>query len=578
MRTSQRGSVAGAVSARRPNDSGARDWLVRCLPRIIVIACLAVIALGAPALAEAAGTATIEGTVTAAKTGSDLSDIQVTANNEDNSEYRTTTTAANGSYTFSGLSGGYYYLTFQDPKGVYIDAYKTIDVAEGETGKLNAVLTEGASIVGRVTSATTGAGIGDVSISGAGYGATTNSNGEYRIEDIYPGSYELEAYPEDNTSGYLPQTVKVTATEGETIENIVLKEGGKITGVVTNAYSHAGLGKIDIDVHTPYYEEHGYESYGFAETNANGEYTVVGLPSGSYVVQFFWEFSEAESKACEHEARCPAPYIGQYYSDQTSEATANLVAVTEGAVASSINAGMVPSVPTNTAAPTISGTATAGNLLTCSNGSWTGETELTLATGWPLTTPFADQWLRDGAPITGATSNGYLVSRGDVGHGLACEVTVTNIAGHASARSATIAVTQPSITLTSSKLKAKGGAIKLPLHCAGAACSGMIEISGKIVAKVGHGTKAKSEAKSVVFATGSYSLAANASKSVGLHLTAAAKKALTSEHHLSAKATISVTGGSTATKVVRLSVPAHNKKHHKAHKNSKPKSHKALAR
>jgi hypothetical protein len=38
--------------------------------------------------------------------------------------------------------------------------------------------------------------------------------------------------------------------------------------------------------------------------------------------------------------------------------------------------------------------------------------------GWPLTSPFAYQWQREGAAIAGATSPAYLVQTADVGHSL----------------------------------------------------------------------------------------------------------------------------------------------------------------
>jgi hypothetical protein len=38
-------------------------------------------------------------------------------------------------------------------------------------------------------------------------------------------------------------------------------------------------------------------------------------------------------------------------------------------------------------------------------------------------------WLRDSAPIPGATTSSYTVSSDDVGHDLACEITATNLAG-----------------------------------------------------------------------------------------------------------------------------------------------------
>jgi hypothetical protein len=86
--------------------------------------------------------------------------------------------------------------------------------------------------------------------------------------------------------------------------------------------------------------------------------------------------------------------------------------------------------PANTALPVISGTAEVGQILTCSQGTWSG--------GTPQT--FAFEWRRDGAAIAGATSANYTVSVDDAGHALTCRVTATNAAGSASADSAAVNV------------------------------------------------------------------------------------------------------------------------------------------
>lgn len=69
--------------------------------------------------------------------------------------------------------------------------------------------------------------------------------------------------------------------------------------------------------------------------------------------------------------------------------------------------------------PAISGTPGLGLTLICSTGTWTGA-------GTPF--KYEAQWLRDGSPISGATSGKYTVVAADVGHSLICAVTATNTA------------------------------------------------------------------------------------------------------------------------------------------------------
>jgi hypothetical protein len=91
--------------------------------------------------------------------------------------------------------------------------------------------------------------------------------------------------------------------------------------------------------------------------------------------------------------------------------------------------------PVNTSEPTISGTATQGQLLTGTTGSWSNDP-----------TSFAFQWLRcppdggfgDGsncATIAGATGNSYTLAAADVTFRLRLRVTATNASGSASAAS-----------------------------------------------------------------------------------------------------------------------------------------------
>jgi hypothetical protein len=95
----------------------------------------------------------------------------------------------------------------------------------------------------------------------------------------------------------------------------------------------------------------------------------------------------------------------------------------------------VPTLPANTEAPGLTGMVVipglhlevvlVGDVLSCSNGSWTGS---------PAPT-FTYRWLRDGAAIEGAVENSYKVQTADEGNSLWCEVTATNAAGSKSASS-----------------------------------------------------------------------------------------------------------------------------------------------
>lgn len=81
------------------------------------------------------------------------------------------------------------------------------------------------------------------------------------------------------------------------------------------------------------------------------------------------------------------------------------------------SAGRAPT-PANTAAPVTSGTPTVGQTLSTTDGTWTNSPS-----------GYAYQWKADGASISGATANTYLLTSSEVGKVITCQVTASNGAG-----------------------------------------------------------------------------------------------------------------------------------------------------
>ena len=113
-------------------------------------------------------------------------------------------------------------------------------------------------------------------------------------------------------------------------------------------------------------------------------------------------------------------------ADVGNTLTVAIVATNSGgsssAATSSATVSVIDIIPTNSSAPTISGTAQVGQTLTAATGIWTHNP-----------TSFTYQWNRAGAAIGGATASTYVPVAADVGNTLTVSVVATNSGGSSSA-------------------------------------------------------------------------------------------------------------------------------------------------
>jgi hypothetical protein len=263
---------------------------------------------------------------------------------------------AGGQYTISGLAAGSYKVEFYDCRinDSYVTQYynnqpslatagSVAVTAGGTTSGINAKLVPGAKINGTVTNnAATPKAIANICVmalngsNASVASARTNSSGQYSLTRLPAGSYKIDFY-DCSGAGYLsqfynnqslltnanPVSVTVGATKSGINAKMVL--GGKIAGTVTNnAATPAALANICVDV----YPAAGGFAITSTYTDASGRYTVIGLPTGSYKVEF---------QVC-----TGTGYLTQYYHNQPTLAAANSIAVTDGTTTGGIGAKMVP--------------------------------------------------------------------------------------------------------------------------------------------------------------------------------------------------------------------------------------------
>jgi hypothetical protein len=156
-----------------------------------------------------------------------------------------------------------------------------------------------------------------------------------------------------------------------------------------------------------------------------------GYPEPTFTYQ--WQRCDQNGVNCNPIAGASAAT----YTLEAADVGSTVVVVTEAsnsagsAQAGSAASAVVTSPPTNTAPPTISGSATEGTTLTASPGSWSGYPEPTVAYQWERCNNLGQSC----APITGATAAGYTALSADVGSTLLVAVTASNTAGATSTSS-----------------------------------------------------------------------------------------------------------------------------------------------
>ena len=230
--------------------------------------------------------------------------------------------------------------------------------------------------------------------------------------------------------------------------------------------------------------------------------------------------------------------------------------------------GTAPSVPSNTAPPTISGTAQQGQTLTEANGSWTSSP-----------TSYAYQWQRCDAsgsncqPIGGAESPSYALTAADVGATVRVQETASNVSGagtpvvsqqtpvvqaapsggtsNTTTTTATTPAPPPAATGSASvgSVKVGGSTLSELLSCAGspsASCELTLTLTvtetlkgGKVIGVSASKKKKrwKIVKRTVTVGSVTVSLTDGKSEFVKISLNAAGKRLLASHHKLTAQLT-----------------------------------------
>jgi hypothetical protein len=250
-----------------------------------------------------------------------------------------TATNSSGNYTVNAIPAGNYKVHFDvsvnyigewyDDKSSFYTADQVSVLTGQDTPGIDAQLSKGASISGRVTDGTNGIADVYVVLYDPNYSYVsydyTDFNGDYQIPGLLPGSYKVKFYTtgdfvgewyNDKSDFYSADPVTVASGEAIELEDAVLALGGYITGQVINT-SGGSIYPVWVKVYNL-----DYAYLNGASTSSSGYYTVSGIPAGNYKVEFDPSFN----------------YIGEWYDDKHFFDTADRVVVTGGVTTSGINA------------------------------------------------------------------------------------------------------------------------------------------------------------------------------------------------------------------------------------------------
>ncbi|MCC7009391.1 MAG: carboxypeptidase regulatory-like domain-containing protein, partial [Acidobacteria bacterium] len=280
---------------------------------------------------------TITGTVTATGTGSGISGVTVQAYAADGTHVRWASTDGTGAYVLSGLPTGSFYIrtaasyqNFVDevfdnvtcvPCSVTSGAPVSV-TAGGTTSGIDFSLAQGGQISGVVTDAVSHAPLSSVEVDVFSADGTfledqytyTGSNGTFTIRGLATGVYFVSAFCDGCSSSvyYVPELYAdksfpeplefptppvgdavpplLNVTAGDPVNvvagaitsgvDFALGRGGRVTGTVTDASTGSPISAVLVKV---YRTDGGFVSSGY--TDNFGNYEVLGVPTGSYVVR-----------------------------------------------------------------------------------------------------------------------------------------------------------------------------------------------------------------------------------------------------------------------------------------------------
>jgi protocatechuate 3,4-dioxygenase beta subunit len=263
-------------------------------------------------------------------------------------------TDVSGDYAATGIAPGAYRIFFMNNGLNYVSEFyndrwsfagaNDVAVLSGSTTSgVNAQLSAGGTISGTVTDGSAGlsgvrAVLYDLSGNQAGFAVTTDGGGNYSFLAVPAGSYKLFFNTRPNNVNAVSEwhndkavfgTADVlNVTSGGTLSgvNAVLAAGGIFSGRVTSLATGVGIPEVWVTA-----LDSGGVGIAAGLTDANGNYEVRGLPTGSYRLEF---------DPRTYNANNAGSFLREYFNNKTTFSAGDPLAITAGQTLGGVNASL----------------------------------------------------------------------------------------------------------------------------------------------------------------------------------------------------------------------------------------------
>ena len=223
---------------------------------------------------------------------------QLRANGTRGDTFYTATSDAQGHYAIPLDYPGNFTLTVQDSdRG--LSKIQAVNITDPLPSIIDINMPPTATISGKVMTKDAsgnlvGVGNANITVQGSSFNRyfNTDSSGSFSISKMPLGDFAIEARSQTNY-GLFTRTCGTLSNEGENVTvNIILPDSGTVTGTVYEADGITPLSGVEV-----YLSSQGLNTSRNATTNANGVYTMTGIPVGPFILQArHYNYSNGQQK------------------------------------------------------------------------------------------------------------------------------------------------------------------------------------------------------------------------------------------------------------------------------------------